>query len=70
MAKKQVVEDFQVGDWVKISHYGINPGKVIELRGPLGPGGMQIYLVRVRGKGRPKYIELRADQLKRIPADA
>jgi hypothetical protein len=43
-------------------------GRIVELRGPLGPGGTQIYRVRVRRKPTPVYIELREDQRVPIPA--
>jgi hypothetical protein len=43
-------------------------GRIVELRGPLGPGGVQIYRVRFPGKPKPDYIELREDQLILIPA--
>jgi hypothetical protein len=60
---------FKLGDRVKIRLSGGLSGKVVELRGPLGPGGVQIYRVLVRRKPERKYIELREDQLKLIPAE-
>ena len=42
-------------------------GRIVELPGPLGPGGVQIYRVLVRAKPEPKYIELREDQLQLVP---
>lgn len=58
---------FKVGDRVKIR---LSPlvGRIVELRGPLGPKGVQVYRVRWRGKPRPAYIEVREDQLEPIPA--
>jgi hypothetical protein len=41
----------------------------VELRGPLGPNGAQIYRVRVPRKPKPAYIEVREDQLQAIPAE-
>jgi hypothetical protein len=41
-------------------------GRVIELRGPLGPGGAMIYRVLVRRKPKPTPIEVREDQLEKI----
>jgi hypothetical protein len=45
--KKAEATKFKVGDWVK---YPRRPepahAQVIELRGPLGPGGEQIYRLR------------------------
>jgi hypothetical protein len=53
----------KLGDRVKIRLSGGLSGKIVELRGALGPGGAQIYRVLVRRKPEPKYIELREDQL-------
>ena len=59
---------FNLGDRVKIRYSGGLRGRIVELRGPLGPGGAQIYRVLVRRKPSRKYIELREDQLVLIPA--
>ncbi|HYT91459.1 MAG TPA: hypothetical protein VEL76_22285 [Gemmataceae bacterium] len=45
------------------------PGRIVELRGPLGQGAAQIYRVRFRSKPKPIYIEVRKDQLILIPAE-
>ena len=58
---------FNLGDRVKIRLSRGLRGRVVELRGPLGPGGTQIYRVRIRGMLRPTYIELREDQLELVP---
>ena len=58
----------KLGDRVKIRLSGGLSGRIVELRGPLGPGGTQIYRVLVRRKPEPKYIELREDQLMLVPA--
>lgn len=60
-------EPLQVGTVVKILHTGYRKGKIVEYRGPLGPGGARIYRVRVRSKPKPAYIEVREDQLAIIP---
>jgi hypothetical protein len=39
--------------------------RIVELRGPLGPGEAQMY--RVRRKPTPAYMEEREDQLMPIP---
>jgi hypothetical protein len=39
-------------------------GRIIELRGPLGPGGSQVYRIRIGRKPKPMYIEVLGDQLK------
>jgi hypothetical protein len=69
MAVEETAEPLKVGDRVNIRHYPDLRGRIVELRGPLGPGGMQIYRVRVRRKPKPVYIELREDQLALIPAE-
>jgi hypothetical protein len=63
MAKKTSEPRFKVGDRVRILHAGWDPGPIVELRGPLGPGGAQVYRVRYRGKPRPAYVEVLEDQL-------
>ena len=40
--------------------------RIVELRGPLGPGGMQIYRIRVP-RNPTVYIEVGEDQLVLIP---
>jgi hypothetical protein len=62
MAETKPSQLFQYGDRVRILHTKLR-GPIVELRGPLGPGGAQIYRVRVRRKPRPAYIEVREDQL-------
>jgi hypothetical protein len=58
----------KTGDRVKILHTNII-GRVVELRGPLGPNGAQIYRVRW-GRKRPfSYVEVREDQLEVIPPE-
>jgi hypothetical protein len=60
--------EFKLGDMVRILQSGWPRGRIVELRGPLGPGGIEIYRVRVRRKPTTKDIEVRADQLEPIPA--
>ncbi|HZW31676.1 MAG TPA: hypothetical protein VFF52_13265 [Isosphaeraceae bacterium] len=57
---------FNLGDRVKIGRSGGLCGRIVELRGPLGPRGEQIYRVMFRRKPRPAYIEVREDQLELI----
>lgn len=54
---------FKLGDMVKIHYSGYKRAKIIELRGPLGPGGKQVYRVIVRRKPSPVYIEVLEEQL-------
>jgi ribosomal protein L24 len=51
------------GDRVKILSGSGHVGRIVELRGPLGPKGMQIYRVLLRKKPKPAYVEVREDQL-------
>lgn len=69
MTRKQpdAPQVWKVGDRVKIRYANFSRAMIVELRGPLGPGGAEIYRVRVRRKPRPMYIEVLGDQL--LPAD-
>ncbi len=58
---------FKLGDRVRIRLSGGTRGRIVEWRGPLGPGGAQIYRVRIHGRQRPTYTEVREDQLILIP---
>jgi hypothetical protein len=69
MAATNGTPAFKLGDRVKIRHFGF-PGKIVELRGPLAPGGVQVYRVKYRRKPSPRYIEVREDQLTLLPAKA
>jgi hypothetical protein len=68
MAGKQATVPLKVGDVVKIRHYG-RRGRVVEFRGPLGPGGALVYRVIVRRKPKPGYIDLTEDLLTLIPPE-
>jgi hypothetical protein len=65
--KKQAAPAFKLGDRVRIHYSLYPPGRIVEERGPLGPGGAQIYGVRIGPKRRPIYIEVREDQLELVP---
>lgn len=60
---------FGLGDNVRILNSGHQSGRIVELRGPLGPRGIQIYRIRVDKevtlgvKSKPVFIELREDQI-------
>lgn len=58
---------FKLGDRVKV-RYSNMTGRIVELRGPLGPKGAPIYRIRLWRKPRPAYVEVREDQLEPIPA--
>ena len=67
MAKVKPGPLLKLGDRVEVLHYPAWRGRIVELRGPLGPGGAQIYRVRIPRKPKSMYIELREDQLIPIP---
>jgi hypothetical protein len=68
MAKKPVTNKvkpalaYALGDRVEIVNFG--KGKITELRGPLGPGGAQVYRVLYRRKPKAGYIEVLGSQLR------
>ncbi len=71
MTTNNIPERLKVGDRVKILNSGLtNGGKIVESRGPLGPGGALIYRVLVRGKPNPAYGEFREDQLEIITRES
>jgi hypothetical protein len=63
MTKMESQPLVNIGDFVKILHTSDLHGRVVEFRGPLGPGGTPVYRVEVRKKPKPSYVEVRADQL-------
>ena len=60
---KKVYPTFQYGDYVTILHTRGLKGKVVALRGPLGPGGAEVYGVLFARKPRRRYVEVLGDQL-------
>jgi hypothetical protein len=66
MARKKLSESFKVGDRVQIRHSEWR-GRIVEERGPLAPGRVLVFRVRIPDKPKPKYIEVREDQLIAIP---
>jgi hypothetical protein len=69
MAEQTTEPLFKLGDRVKI-RYSKMSGPIVELRGPLGPGGAQIYRVRIRRKPTRAYTEVREAQLILLPPKA
>ena len=61
--------DLKLGSKVRIKDYSGPLAKIIELRGPLGPNGMQIYRVAIPQKLGFSLVEVRGDQLEvvRVP---
>ncbi|MHB1424249.1 MAG: hypothetical protein ACYC3I_13820 [Gemmataceae bacterium] len=66
MATKKSTPLFQLGDRVKI-HYSDWRGRIVEFRGPLGPGGKFVYRIRIPDKPKPIYIELPEDEMTALP---
>lgn len=59
---------FNVGDIVRtVRPYSRLKGRIVELRGPLGPNRAQIYGIKYGPKGARQYTELREDQLEIVP---
>jgi hypothetical protein len=69
MAEKKAPPALKVGDMVKIHHFGIPRGRIVEVWGPL-MAGKQVYRVIVRRKPKPMYIDLTEDQIELIPPEA
>jgi hypothetical protein len=67
--KKKPSRPLKLGDRVQVHYYPAWRGRVVELRGPLGPNGEEIYRIRVPGKPKPMYVELREDQLELLEAE-
>ncbi|HKI30256.1 MAG TPA: hypothetical protein VKA46_00090 [Gemmataceae bacterium] len=70
MAGKKATEPLKLGDRVTVRLWPNMRGRIVELCGPLGPGGVQIYRVRFPLKPKSDYMELREDQLILIPAES
>lgn len=58
----------KLGDRVRFRDRPDLKGRIIELRGGLGPGGKQVYRVQLRRKPNPSYIEVLEEQLEVVPA--
>lgn len=67
-ARKQAVVCFPVGTRVVIKYLGGIVGKVVEIRGPLGPGGAMVYRVRSGRRPHRSEVELMEHQFEAIPA--
>src|SRR5271163_4531492 len=63
MSKQKATPILRVGDYVTIPKTTYPNGRIVEARGRLGPGGAQIFRVRIPDKPKPIYIELREDQM-------
>ena len=54
---------FKAGDRVLFLRSDSLKGRIVELRGPLGPNRAEIYRIMLRRKPKPTYIEVREDQI-------
>jgi len=61
-------QSWNLGDRVRL-RYSNWVGRIVEFRGPLGPGGAQIYRIEVESDPEPIYTEVREDQLIRLPLE-
>jgi hypothetical protein len=68
MAANNTSEPLPVGTWVSVRNSGFRRARIVEYRGPLGPGGARIYRIRVGRKPTALYPEVREDQLIVLPA--
>ena len=62
--KKAADEDFQLGDIVVVKLHPKIRAKVIELRGPLGPNGEQVYRIRFSKRFMRRQAEVLPEQLR------
>jgi hypothetical protein len=67
--KSKDKHEWNLGDRVRIRHHANMIGQIVELRGPLGPGGAQIYRVEFSSDPEPTYAEVREDQLILLPPE-
>jgi hypothetical protein len=63
MSENTKSEPLKLSDLVKIRGSGFKRARIVELRGGLGPGGQQVYRVRVRSKPTPMDVEVLEEQL-------
>ena len=61
-----VPPEFTLGARVRIKNYPGPDGQIVELRGPLGPGGIEIYRVAIPQKPGFSLVELRGNQLELV----
>ena len=67
MDTKPEGEPLSVGTYVNILDSNFDRARIVEYRGPLGPGGMRIYRLRIRRDPKPFSIEVGEDQIEVIP---
>jgi hypothetical protein len=59
---------WKLGDRVRIRHTGWT-GPIVEVRGPLGGNGTQVYSVEITLGPDPAHVEVREDQLIHVPPE-
>jgi hypothetical protein len=59
---------WNLGDRVRIRYHENLEGRIVELHGPLGPGGAQVYRIEFAMDPEPMYADVREDQL--IPIES
>jgi hypothetical protein len=69
VAKVESQPLLKIGDRVRIRHAPGLHRRIVELRGPLGPGGAQVYRVEVRRKPKPSHVEVREDQFELVSSE-
>jgi hypothetical protein len=67
MARLESTPRFNLGDRVTVRYYPHWRGRIVEMRGGLGPGGAQVYRVRFPDKPKPRYVELPENLLILLP---
>ncbi len=65
-SEPQIETGFKLGAKVRIKNYQGPAGKIVELRGPLGPNGIDIYRVAIPMKPGISLIEVRENQLELV----
>jgi len=58
MANQEREPLFKLGDRVEVRHSNKRRARIVELRGPLGPGGTHIYRIRTKRWPKPIYTEV------------
>jgi hypothetical protein len=60
--ESKVRRPYRLGDEVRIRHFAF-PGRIIELRGPLGIGGRDLFRVLFREEPDEAFIEVPEEDL-------
>jgi len=66
--EQKITLPLRVGDRGRIKRPSLR-GRIVELRGPLSPGGVEVCRVRYRGRPNPARIEAREDQPEHLPPE-